>query len=184
MSCPHCPHCCGETKKGDPKKGGLLDLISESDQRSEIETPFLPKLGVRGKAREYSPAFEVAWRIYGRKEQKFEAYAMWVLRSKEVGGEQNLGSLFFAAMKWQAPRFSTDGWKFAPYLERYLKRRKWEDEPPAAIRPARAFIAGTDRKLMEWRAAAQRAATPEEIQRAREESGRVIRDLADRKAVR
>src|SRR4029079_3951741 len=90
-----------------------------------------PKFPVRGKAREYSKAFEIAWKAYPRREQKFEAYAIWQLRSRDVG-ETELLTLIMLALNWQKKGWAKEGYKFAPYFERYLKRRKWEDEPPAA----------------------------------------------------
>lgn len=126
-------------KKGVTKgveKGGLSLLSSESSKKDqdqqEKETPKSP---VRGRAREYSQAFEIAWKAYGRKEQKFEAFAVWLVRAKEVGGEPRLLTLFLGAIRWQGPLWMVEGWKFAPYFERYLKRRKWEDEaPPIPVR--------------------------------------------------
>lgn len=126
-----CPHCGGELGgENGVTKGGLSLPDSKSDHlaNQNIETP---KFRPRGKAREYSQAFEIAWKTYGRKEQKFEAFGVWLLRAKEFGGEPLFLTLILAALKWQVPMWETDGWKFAPYFERYLKRRKWEDERPA-----------------------------------------------------
>ena len=160
MSCPHCEHCM----KLGGEKGGL-SLLSGSDQgkttdQRERETP---KKGVRGPAREYTQAFELAWKAYGRKEQKFEAFGIWLIQAKGVGGEPQLLTLILAALKWQAPGWAAEGWKFAPYFERYLKRRKWEDEkPPApvAYSPQREIerersdrvIEATNRKAAEYAA--------------------------------
>lgn len=36
-----------------------------------------------------------------------------------------------AALDWQAKSWEADGWKYAPYLRRYLKNRRWEDRRPA-----------------------------------------------------
>ena len=123
----HCPHC-----KSGVEKGGL-SLLSGSDLGSDSgsDQKETPKKGVRGKAREYTQSFEIAWKAYGRREQKFEAFAVWLVRSKEVGGEPQLLTLILTALKWQGPGWANDGWRFAPYFERYLKRRKWEDERPA-----------------------------------------------------
>ena len=85
---------------------------------------------MRGKAREYSPAFETAWRAYGRKEEKLRAYGEWIVQARLTGGETLLLPLILASLKWQGPGWAMEGWKFAPYFERYLKRRKWEDERP------------------------------------------------------
>ena len=40
-----------------------------------------------------------------------------------------LRDLILKALAWQGPRWAQDGWKFAKYFERYLKARRWEDEP-------------------------------------------------------
>jgi hypothetical protein len=137
--------------------------VSDADQK-QIETPFLPKRPVRGKAREYSQAFEIAWKAYGRKEQKFEAFGVWLLRAKELGGEPQLLTLILKALKWQGPLWAVEGWKFAPYFERYLKRRKWDDEEP----PAPTKVA---QKLETWEERRQRE--------QREETDRRARELAD-----
>lgn len=83
----------------------------------------------RGKAAKYSEEFEAAWKAYGRKEEKGAAFEAWKVATKTVGGHPQLLTLIFSALKWQGPLFLKEGWKFAPYFERYLKRRKWEDEP-------------------------------------------------------
>jgi hypothetical protein len=54
-----------------------------------------------------------------------------MIRAKELGGETLLVTLILGSLRWQGPIWAADGWKFAPYFERYLKRRKWEDERPA-----------------------------------------------------
>lgn len=161
MICPKCSHEFGG------EKGGLTlvsDLNQEDSKKDQKETP---KSGVRGPAREYSQAFEIAWKAYGRKEQKFESFAVWLLRAKDVGGEAKLLTLILAALKWQAFEWAPDGWKFAPYFERYLKRRKWEDEPPPQpqtfTRPDNRLAQGTDRKLTELRSHADRRATADEL---------------------
>ena len=162
MKCPNCSHEFGV------EKGGLT-LLSGLDQNKTTEDQSkTPKYGVRGPAREYSQAFEIAWRAYGRKIQKFEAFAIWLVRAKEVGGEAKLLTLILAALKWQSADWATEGWKFAPYFERYLKRRKWEDEPPprpqAVPRPIDDRLSNsTDRKVAEYRKAAERVATPQEV---------------------
>lgn len=125
MKCPKCSHEFEVTKGGLSLPSGLHDHSETEEQK--IETPKKP---VRGKAREYSQAFDIAWKAYGRKEQKFEAFGVWLLRSQELGGEPQLLTLILGALKWQTPIWAMEGWKFAPYFERYLKRRKWEDEQP------------------------------------------------------
>lgn len=161
-----------QVKKGVIKgveKGGLSLQSGNSPDRTEIETPKLP---VRGRAREYSQAFEIAWKSYGRKEQKFEAFGVWLVRAKEAGGEPRLLTLFLGAIKWQGPLWMVEGWKFAPYFERYLKRRKWEDEaPPLPVRAGRLPITDGQAAATTAKLAAARAVVPatreqiEELQR-------------------
>lgn len=129
MSCSECPHCLklGVSKGGlalPTDLSGLLVYERPTDPSGET-----PKKTTRGRAREYTQAFELAWKAYGRKDQKFEAFGVWIIRSKESGGEPALLTLVLGALKWQGPAWANEGWRFAPYFERYLKRRKWEDEP-------------------------------------------------------
>jgi hypothetical protein len=94
--------------------------------------PYLdPKLqGDRARGSLYSQAFTDCWRAYGRREEKPDAYAQWVLQARLMGGEGALRGVVLDALVWQGPLWAIDGWKFAPYFVRYLKRRKWEDERP------------------------------------------------------
>lgn len=99
-----------------------------------------------------SAAFQVCWKAYGRKEEKGEAYAEWLAQAPTVGGEEALRDLVLAALVWQGPIWAKDGWRFAKYFERYLSRRKWEDEPAPA--PARAAVPartqGIIDRMEEW----------------------------------
>lgn len=178
MSCAECIHC----QKLGVGKGGL-SLLSVSDQTKaeetgkEIETPFSGKKGVRGRAREYTAYFETGWKAYGRKEQKFESFAVWTIRAQEVGGEPELLSLVLTALKWQTTIWGPDGWKYAPYFERYLKRRKWEDEaPPVAsapvLKPAETFEQRDARARREAQERRLRAA--EDVDRKAREADAVI----------
>lgn len=157
MSCPQCPHC-----KSEVQLGGLP--LSDSNTNGTTTEKETPKIRVRGPAREYTQAFESAWEAYVRREQKFEAFAIWLLRSKEAGGEAKLLTLILAALKWQTPLWAVEDYKFAPYFERYLKRRKWEDEPPprpqAVPRPIDRRAEATDKKIAEYRRAQERTADP------------------------
>lgn len=141
------------TPKSDPKftpnpeKGGIslsesdLFLIPEADRNPErARVSATPR--VRGKSKTYSQAFEDCWRKYGRKEDKPEAFKAWVDAVRQLGGtELGLRDLILAALEWQAPIWSAESWKFAPYFVRYLKRQRWTDErntsAPALVRPVR-----------------------------------------------
>jgi len=182
MSCPQCPHCQSEVQKGGLSL--ISDRSSTEERREDQKEP--PKYPVRGKAREYSKAFEIAWKAYPVRVQKFEAFAVWNVRAREIG-ENELLTLIMVALNWQKKGWAKEAdWYKPPYFERYLKRRKWEDEPPgsqAVPRPIDRGTEATDRKVAQYREAQARAASPEEIRRAKEESGRIIRDLAEKKAV-
>lgn len=86
----------------------------------------------------YSPAFESAWKSYGRHEEKRRAFAAWTARVVEAGDEGELLASVTLALAWQAPMWAEDGWTYAPYFERYLKRHKDEDEPPPPATGRRA----------------------------------------------
>jgi hypothetical protein len=115
------------------------DPISLSDSASVSKPP--ERARARGKAVEYSQHFETAWKLYGRKEEKAQAFAAWKIEGARLGGEEALLPLILRALAWQAPIWAADGWRFAKYFERYLKRRKWEDEPSDAARGQRQLTA-------------------------------------------
>ncbi|HYE58090.1 MAG TPA: hypothetical protein VD948_06275 [Rhodothermales bacterium] len=97
--------------------------------------PVLSPVPVQKRVRQrhqYSPEFQECWSAYGRGEEKAKAYDAWLAAAKTVGGETALRDLVLAALKWQAPTWAKDNWAYAPYFERYLKRRKWEDVPQKA----------------------------------------------------
>lgn len=148
MKCPNCSH-----EFGSPKGGLILvsDQTSTEQRREDQKEP--PKSPVRGKAREYSKAFEIAWKAYPRREQKFEAFAIWNVRAREIG-ETELLTLIMVALNWQKKGWSKEVWYRPPYFERYLKRRKWEDEPSPApdSAPRRVddgMVANTAKKIAE-----------------------------------
>lgn len=134
MICPHCK-ASFEAQLG-VEFGGQKGVISGSDPvlgRSESDPGpdqiIPPKLPRRGRARDYTQLFDTAWKLYGRKEEKGQAFMAWLVASGEVGGEDQLLSMVIVALRWQGPNWGSDGWRFAPYFERYLKKRRWEDEP-------------------------------------------------------
>lgn len=133
-----CPRCDleFEVRKGDELGGiAISGLDSSPDSDPDLRLSSNPtRARVRGKAREYSAPFEIAWRQYGRKEEKLRAFIEWNNQARQFGGEPKLLPLILNSLRWQAQLWAVDGWKFAPYFERYLKRRKWEDErPPAPV---------------------------------------------------
>lgn len=178
MICPRCQlEFEGQSGVGS---GGCIssDLKQppESDQDSNSSLLGKPRARVRGKAREYSAAFETAWRAYGRKEEKLRAYGEWIIQARLSGGDTLLLPQILDALRWQTRIWAPDGWRFAPYFERYLKRRKWEDERPPTPQAVPRYIddslsQGTDRKIAQLRAAADRRATPEQMEELRKARG-------------
>ncbi len=173
MKCPHCNQEIGVSKGGLSLLSGSTEEKRDKEEKEHPPNP-TPKYPVRGKAREYSKAFEIAWKAYPRREQKFEAYAIWQIRAREVG-ESDLLTLIVLALNWQKKGWAIEGYKYAPYFERYLKRRKWEDEPPPERQAIPRHIddsqsKATDKKLAELRAAAQRTLTAEELADIRKRS--------------
>jgi len=101
----------------------LSDLSSESGSETTAKK----------ERAEYPEEFEEVWKRYGRKEEKGEALAVWKTEAKKAGGQDKLRDLILKALEWQAPMYSADGWKFAKYFSRYLKKQKWLDEKPTQI---------------------------------------------------
>lgn len=124
----------------------------------------------------YSELFEECWKLYGRKEEKDEGFSQWRLQAKLIGSERELRDLIVAALAWQAPKWATDGWKFAVYFHRYLKRKKYRDEQAASSRPR--LVDDIGRKTVDTKNAALRATAPITAEQREE-----IRRLADSKAV-
>jgi hypothetical protein len=119
-----------EVKLGGISGSDLRSIKNQNTDQKEI-LPLIAGPRRRGKAREYSEAFEAAWSAYGRHEEKLRAFGQWVIAAKSEGGETLLLPLILTSLSWQSKLWAPEGWKFAPYFERYLKRRKWEDERPA-----------------------------------------------------
>lgn len=176
MSCPQCPHCQSGVEKGGQ---ALISAVQSNGENNE-ERKETPKFPVRGKAREYSEAFELVWKAYVRREQKLEAFGVWLIRAKEVGGEAKLATLVLGSLRWQKPMWwrtwEREGKNVAPYLERYLKRRKWEDEPmpaPDAAMPRPVddrAIRASDAYLARLRSVTP--ATPEQLAELKKATGR------------
>lgn len=80
----------------------------------------------------YSGLFESAWKVYGRGEEKPKAFEAWRVAAAGVGGEAALLALVLEALEWQTPNLEIEGWRYAPYFERYLKNARWTDRRPLA----------------------------------------------------
>src|SRR6185312_4173071 len=118
---------CGQKTLVARSEGGDIDLLS-SPGSSPLKDP--DRSERRANWTPYSAAFETCWREYGRREEKVKAYARWKIEAKLLGNEEALRDLVLKALAWQGPMWERDGWRFAKYFERYLKARKWQDEPP------------------------------------------------------
>jgi hypothetical protein len=105
-----------ENSRANPEPAPLALEMSPSGKRPR--TP-----------RAYTEAFETAWKGYVRGEGKAEAFAEWQKLAPSVGGEVALLALVQRAMEWQRPKLARDGGKFAVHFCRWLKHRRWEDEP-------------------------------------------------------
>lgn len=113
----------------------------------------------------YPEEFMRLWGVYPRKDGKGAAFRAWKAQRPPEAA-------VVAALGWQrkSDQWTKDGGRFIPHLATYLNGRRWQDEPtvlrivagprvPVDDGRARA----TDRKVAELRAAAARAATPEEL---------------------
>ena len=111
------------------------DQSSEKDNScvNQEPAPLALELVPSGKKvrvqRAYTEAFEAAWKGYVRGEGKAEAFTEWQKLAPSAGGEAALLALVQRAMEWQRPRLARDGGKFAVHFCRWLKHRRWEDEP-------------------------------------------------------
>ncbi len=118
-------------------RGGDISLLP-----SEVSNPVLSdRAHAHSETRAknpYSAEFEATWKLYGRKEEKVKAYAAWKIAAKREAGEDLLAAKVAGALAWQAPIWARDGWKFALYFERYIRRERWNDEPLPASAGGRA----------------------------------------------
>lgn len=127
-----------------------------------MKCPFCHKaITVPGRV-DYSRAFDSAWALYGRKENKKQAYEAWRLATRDIP-EDELLTRIVGALLWQGDRWAAEGWKFAPHFVRYLRQRRWEDEqtkptvPVVANKPVPAIereVAATAANLAKLRASA------------------------------
>lgn len=176
MICPICNHAF------EVPEGVAPGVIGSANSSSDLNPPSDPnpqfsllsetRARVRGPNKAYSGPFEAAWVQYGRKQEKEESFFRWRIVAPTVGGEETLLRLVLAAFSWQAGEWGHEGWKFAPYFHRYLKRRKWEDEPQPAPQAVPRHVddrlsRGTDKVLEKLRGAADKRASAEDIARLR-----------------
>ena len=80
----------------------------------------------KGKGMEYSREFENFWVEYPKKKEKPEAYKEWVKLSP---GESLIAIMMEALSSYKISReWNEDDGKYIPYPERWIKKRRWEDE--------------------------------------------------------
>ena len=87
-----------------------------------------------GLKRDYPPAFTLIWEVYPRRENKAQALVQFEklgLSDDEV--HELVGHI--RTRKRTDPQWIKDakGRTFIPYLERFLKHRRWEDEIAAPV---------------------------------------------------
>ena len=99
----------------------LASLASESPNGTTAKPP-------KRQPAEAPPGFARFWTAYAcpRRVEKPSAIAEW----KKQGCEPIVDAVLSALARYQASAEWTDG--FMPYPHRWLKRRRWEDEPTAA----------------------------------------------------
>lgn len=81
----------------------------------------------RKKSLSYSEPFEQFWASYPRKVEKPKAFAAW--KEQRINGE--LPTIISQVEAYKMTHdWKKDNGKWIPYPERFIKRRKWEDEIP------------------------------------------------------
>lgn len=112
------------------------------------------------------------------------AFGEWLVAAHSVGGETSLLPLILGSLAWQAPIWADEGWKFAPYFERYLKRRKWEDEPPAppVRRPVPPRVVESFEEARQRSQRERMAADRQRVAQAEAEAQKLLRTLAEAKS--
>jgi hypothetical protein len=112
--------------------------VQSSDQKENscanqepapLALELIPSSKKQRTQRAYTQAFETAWKGYVRGEGKAEAFAEWLKIAPSAGGEEALLVLVQRAMEWQRPKLARDGGRYAVHFCRWLKHRRWEDEP-------------------------------------------------------
>lgn len=125
---PHSPPLESPSYAPPPPPPPTFSPVAEP-KASKPRKPKVPRV--------YTPQFEAGWKLYGRGEDKPEAFDEWQIAAAEEGGEDLLLEQVKAALKRQAPKWDAEKWEYAPYFRRYLKRRRYrEDLKPATGPPA------------------------------------------------
>lgn len=95
-----------------------------------------------------SPAFDHFWELYPRKEGKQEARKVWF---EELKPDQSTEIAISNALSWQRrqPRWLEEAGKYIPHPATYLRKRRWEDEPPM-LPNVSTKTAGNLANIAEW----------------------------------
>lgn len=85
----------------------------------------------------YTPEFESFWKAYPKKTNKGPAFVEWLEMKPPLDA-------CLAALEWQV---KSDDWtkengKYVVDPERYIKRRKWEDEPREKLVKEGVYVGG------------------------------------------
>lgn len=108
-----------------------------ANDSSPSPSPIIPpKVPHSGDRREYPSDFEEFWKAYPEKTGKRAAFVVW----KQIKPDAELLSKMLKTLEWQKASFdwTKENGKYIPDPERWLKKGRWDDEPPkSAQRPER-----------------------------------------------
>lgn len=121
-----------------PEKNGanlvLVSSVSGIVETSEIHptSSSLARRRTRTLPNE-PPAFTRFWDVYPKHKGKQEALDIWLRENPSPG----LVERILAAVEWQREQrqWRRDQGEYVPEPARWLRRRRWEDEPPADTSP-------------------------------------------------
>ena len=184
----NCPHCGSEFEvKSEVRWWHLLLLTLEKSETGSGKKE-LPNCRRAARPANTPKSLKLPGNPTAARKgrEKGAAFKAWLMAAGEVGSEVELLALVLGALRWQGPIWGADGWRFARYFERYLRQRKWEDEPPPAptmaprgAQPVSESFAARDERERQERAQRQREAFGEESARTHT-PGRCARHLYNR----
>jgi hypothetical protein len=100
---------------------------------------------------EDDPAFSAWWNKYPRRVSKKDARRAWA----ELNPSPQTIEKMMTALDWQIlqPQWAKDDGQFIPYPAGYLRSERFDDEPPAHLRPKaeRPECPHVERCLSRWR---------------------------------
>jgi hypothetical protein len=119
------------------KQGSGSGTGSGSELKHMGDSPPPPARGTRG-AEEYSADFEQFWKAYhpARRKAKKSAYDEWKRLGSSRPPVEELVRILKVQSGWR--NWKEENGKYFPWPERWLKNRRWEDEPETgAAQPLR-----------------------------------------------